>query len=116
MNAQAMMWPGYDKVFPRDLQEKERLKKLAEEKSSLSGPQDLSFARVLLGREAWQGEQEEEKEPLRTEKKRFTEAGESVFLYEYQRFLEETAETREGILRFCGEWSLRFAEVKQSYC
>ena len=116
MNAQAMMWPGYDKVFPRDLQEKEKLKRLAEEKSSLSGPQDLSFARILLGREAWQGEQEEEKGALRRETKSFTEPGEGTLLYEYQRFLEETAQTREGILRFCGEWSLRFAEAKQSYC
>ncbi len=116
MNAQAMMWPGYDKVFPRDYQEKERRRKLAEEGSPLSGPEDLSFARILLGREAWQEEPEEERGDLRTEKRRFPEAGEGIFLYEYQRFLEETAETREGILRFCGEWSLRFAEARQSYC
>jgi len=115
MNAQAMMWPGYEKVFPQDFQEKQRRKNLLEGKAPLSGPEDISFARVLLARDPWERGQKEEKENLHVEERSFPEAGKGIFLYDYRRFLEETAETREGILRFCGEWSLRFAEARQSY-
>jgi len=114
MNAQAMMWPGYEKVFPQDFQEKQKRKGISSEKVPIAGPDGLSFARVLLGREFWR-EREEEKKEIPPEVAISEKRGASLFLFEYERFLDETAETREGMLRFCGEWSVRFLEASATY-
>jgi len=111
MNAQATMWPGYEKVFPRDSQEKKRAKSGSISQSPITGEESLSFARILLKQEPWEEKREREKGTSEG----FTPQSVAVFLHQYQRFLEETAETREGILRFCGEWTVRFAEAREIY-
>ena len=111
MNAQATMWPGYEKVFPRDSQEKRKTKDGLISQTPRIGEESLSFARILLRQEPWKEEREKGEGAPYT----FTNKNVAVFLHQYQRFLEETAETREGILRFCGEWTIRFAEAREVY-
>ncbi len=111
MNAQATMWPGYEKISPRDSQEKRRARSGVISQTPSIGGESLSFARILLRQEPWKEEREKEEGTPYA----FTNKNVAVFLHQYQRFLEETAETREGILRFCGEWTVRFAEAREAY-